>query len=193
MGRFQPMQKSSRMIRNILIKGLWLLSLVVIIQCATNPQQPPSTDAVYPATDEIWPHTQSDLKPDPALNFGRLSNGVRYILKENHTPSDRVSMHLFVQAGSLLESEHEQGIAHFLEHMLFNGSTHFPPGELVKYFQRIGMQFGPDANAHTGFDRTVYDIVLPNGDRNSLAEAMVVLKDYAQDALLLPEETPSHQ
>ena len=70
-------------------------------------------------------------------------------------------MHLDVQAGSMHESDDQQGLAHFLEHMLFNGSTHFKPGELVKYFQSIGMEFGADANAHTGFNETVYDILLP--------------------------------
>ena len=90
----------------------------------------------------------------------------------NKTPTDRVSMHLWVAIGSLMETDQEQGMAHFLEHMQFDGSTHFKPEELVKYFQRIGMQFGPDANAHTGYTETVYDILLPRGDNDSLAEAM---------------------
>jgi zinc protease len=107
-----------------------------------------------------WPHEKSDLYPDPALVFGKLPNGFRYVLMENHEPKARVSMHLNVQAGSMSEADHEQGLAHFLEHMLFNGSTHFKPGELVKYFQNIGMEFGPDANAHTGFYETVYSFCL---------------------------------
>lgn len=156
-------------------------------------QQPDSANppSILHPTDrqQGWPHTHSDLLPDPSLRMGRLANGFRYILKENHTPRDRVSMHLYVQAGSLNEKDDEQGIAHLLEHMLFNGSTHFPPGEMVKFFQRIGMQFGPDANAHTGFDRTVYDVVLPQGDDKSISEGLLVLHDYAQGALLLPEET----
>ncbi len=136
----------------------------------------------------VWPYENSDLKPDPALVWGALPNGMRYILKPNNYPKDRVSMHLNVQAGSLHETDGQQGIAHFLEHALFNGSEHFKPGELVKYFQRIGMQFGPDANAHTGFNETVYDILLPNGDEQSLEEGLLVLYDYANGALLLPEE-----
>ncbi len=135
-----------------------------------------------------WPHTGSDLEPDPGLNLGRLDNGFRYVMLENRTPTNRVSMHLYVQSGSLAEFEGEEGIAHFLEHMLFDGSKHFPPGELVKYFQRIGMQFGPDANAHTGFGQTVYDILLPNGDPQSIADGLLVLGDFAEGALLLPEE-----
>ncbi len=137
----------------------------------------------------LWPHEKSDLKPDKNVIFGKLPNGFRYVLMVNREPSDRVSMHLNIQAGSFHETEDQQGLAHFLEHMLFNGSTHFPPGELVKYFQRIGMQFGPDANARTGFFETVYDILLPEGDAKSLAEGLRVLKDYAEGALLLETET----
>jgi zinc protease len=135
-----------------------------------------------------WPHEESDLAPDADINFGKLANGFRYLLLKNQKPEKRVSMHLYIQIGSMHEKENEKGAAHFLEHMLFNGSEHFAPGELVKYFQRIGMQFGPDANAHTGFFETVYDILLPSGDERSIAEGMLVIKDYAQGALLIPDE-----
>lgn len=138
--------------------------------------------------DTRWPHRQSDLKPDPALVFGQLDNGLRYVLRVNQTPRNRVGLHLDVQAGSLHERDDQRGLAHFLEHMLFNGSAHFPPGELVKYFQRIGMSFGDDANAHTGFDETVYDVLLPDNRPESIAEGLLVLHDYAAGALLLPEE-----
>ena len=135
-----------------------------------------------------WPHSHSDLAPDPQAVFGRLDNGFRYVVLPNAKPKDRVSLHLVVLAGSIDETDDQRGIAHFLEHMLFNGSTHFPPGELVKYFQKIGMQFGPDANARTGFFDTVYDINLPASDRQSLEEALLVMQDYAEGALLLPSE-----
>ncbi len=136
----------------------------------------------------VWPHEKSDLKPDPAVIYGKLPNGFRYAVMPNKKPEGRVSMHLNIQAGSLHETEDQQGLAHFLEHMLFNGTEHFAPGELVKYFQRIGMKFGPDANAHTAFTETVYDILLPQSDKKSIEEALLVLHDYAQGALLLPEE-----
>ncbi|MEJ2153980.1 MAG: insulinase family protein [Desulfobacteraceae bacterium] len=135
-----------------------------------------------------WPHHGSDLAPDEALDFGRLDNGLRYVIRKNNTPRDRVSMHLYVQVGSRFERDSERGIAHFLEHMLFNGTKNFPPGEMVKFFQRIGMQFGPDANAHTGFEETVFDILLPDGGQKSLSEGLLVLRDYADGALLLPDE-----
>ena len=135
-----------------------------------------------------WPHEGSDLKPDPALLFGSLENGFRYVLMENHEPKNRVSMKLLVEAGSLNETEEQKGYAHFLEHMLFNGTTHFPPGELIEYFQRIGMGFGNDLNAHTGFNSTVYQLLLPEPDPDSLDKALTVMADYAAGALLLPEE-----
>jgi len=135
-----------------------------------------------------WSHEQSDLLPDPQAMFGRLDNGFRYVLLPNAKPKDRTRLHLVIRTGSLHEKDEERGIAHFLEHMLFNGSTHFPPGELIKYFQKIGMQFGPDANAHTGFYETVYDINLPTSNRQSLQEALQVMQDYAEGALLLPSQ-----
>ena len=128
------------------------------------------------------------LDPDPALVQGTLKNGLQYVLLANPTPANRISMHLDVQVGSMNEADGQQGSAHYLEHMLFNGLTHYKPGELVEYFQSIGMMFGPDANAHTGFYETVYDIFLPANDSDSMDKALGVLNDYAQGALLLPAE-----
>ncbi|MFH0998110.1 MAG: insulinase family protein [Pseudomonadota bacterium] len=136
----------------------------------------------------LWPHEQSDLSPDSDLVFGKLRNGLRYVLMKNKTPLDRVSMHLMVQAGSLNETDDQQGLAHFLEHLLFCGTTHFKSGELIRYFQSIGMDFGADANARTGFTDTVYDVLLPNGSRQSLADGLKVMRDFAGGALLLPDE-----
>ncbi len=135
-----------------------------------------------------WPQDGSDLQPDPDLHFGRLANGLRYVLRHNREPNSRVAMYLNVQAGSIQETEQQRGLAHFLEHMLFNGTTHFPPGTLVEYFQTIGMGFGGDTNAHTGFDETVYNLLLPSADTEVLAKGFRVLADYARGALLLEEE-----
>jgi len=136
----------------------------------------------------LWSYNNKNLHPDPALAFKKLPNGLAYILLKSQHPKNRVSMHLYVQAGSMYESDNQQGLAHFLEHMLFNGSTHFKPDELVKFFQSIGMQFGPDANAHTSFNETVYDILLPEGNKENLQKGLVVMKDFAEGALLLPSE-----
>ncbi len=166
-----------------------LIAAVLVAGCALTDA---ATDTGAALGNKVastrFPYEKSDLAPDPSHVYGRLENGFRYVLMENHEPKNRVSMHLDVQAGSLNETEEQRGLAHYLEHMLFNGSEHFPPGELVKYFQRIGMSFGPDANAHTGFDETVYDILLPDGDRKSVAEGLLVMRDYAAGALLLEKE-----
>lgn len=136
----------------------------------------------------VWPQQASDLPPDPSVVFGRLDNGFRYLLMKNQEPKGRVAIYLDVQAGSLVETDEQRGVAHFLEHMVFNGSTHFPPGALVDYFQSIGMSFGGDTNAHTSFDETVYRILLPGASRQELEKGLLVMADYARGALLLESE-----
>ncbi len=135
-----------------------------------------------------WPHELSDLAPDPNLHFGRLDNGFRYVLREHNEPRERTAMFLAVLAGSVHEDDSEKGLAHFLEHMLFNGSTHFAPGELTDYFQSIGMSFGGDTNAHTAYDETVYRIILPRSGHDDLDGGLLVLSDFARGALLLESE-----
>jgi len=135
-----------------------------------------------------WPYQLSDLNPDPQLVRGRLPNGLRYIIKKNNEPENRVAIYLDVQAGAFQESDEQRGIAHFLEHMMFNGSTNFPPGTLIEYFQTIGMGFGNDVNAHTGYNETVYHLILPDGSKEHLEKGLLVLADYASGALLLQPE-----
>jgi zinc protease len=135
-----------------------------------------------------WPHEQSDLKPDPSLIFGTLENGLRYVMMANDEPKGRVAMYLDVQSGSLHETEEQRGLAHYLEHMLFNGTTHHPPGSLVEYFQSIGMEHGADTNAHTFYNETVYKLLLPDAKEKTLNDGLLVLADYAGGALLLEKE-----
>jgi len=139
-----------------------------------------------PATD--WPHATSDIPVDPAVTWGRLDNGLRYAVLPNAEPKDRVSVRLLVEAGSLMETDAQRGLAHFIEHMGFNGTRNYPPGQLIEYFQRLGMAFGPDTNASTGLERTLYQVELPKNDADSLREAFKALRDYADGILFLPEE-----
>lgn len=166
-----------------------LFSFALIVQTLHSAQAaealPPSPVACLSSG---WPQDSSDLQPDPALVFGKLANGLRYVLLPNKEPKNRVALYLNIQAGSLHETEEQRGVAHFLEHMLFNGTTHYPPGTLVEYFQSLGMGFGGDTNAHTGFDETVYNLLLPSGEAKVLAEGFKVLADYARGALLLEQE-----
>lgn len=135
-----------------------------------------------------FPQEGSDLKPDPAAHFGALPNGLRYVIRPNHEPKGRVSLRLLVLAGSLQETDEQRGLAHFLEHMAFNGSKHYPAGTLVKFFQRMGMSFGGDTNASTSFDRTLYQLELAHADAKTLAEGLRVMGDYADGLLLSKEE-----
>ncbi|MDB6114272.1 MAG: peptidase domain protein [Lacunisphaera sp.] len=130
----------------------------------------------------------SDLPADPAARFGTLPNGVRYVVYPNKEPQGRASLRLLVLAGALQENDDQRGLAHFLEHMAFNGSTHYAPGTLVEFFQRMGMNFGGDTNASTSFDRTQYLLELPHTDEKTLAEGLQVLSDDAGGLLLQPAE-----
>lgn len=178
----------------------WIAVVLLIPAGLAYPSETPVLDSQQEskgvpghASKEKWPHQYTDLDPSPGIIFGRLKNGVRYVLKENEKPEDRVAMHLNIQTGAYHEEDHERGIAHFLEHMLFLGTDNFAPGELVKYFQRIGMKFGPDVNASTGFYQTIYDIDLPEGNPDSLSEALLVLRDYAAGGLIPEEEVNSER
>lgn len=149
----------------------------------------PAVSKEMPGTDAIpLPHETSDIPHDKAVTWGLLENGLRYAILPNEEPPNRVSMRLFVDAGSLMEADNQQGLAHFLEHMAFNGTTNFPAGEMVEYFQRLGMGFGNHTNAHTSFNETVYKLELPNSEAEMLDEGMKLIRDYADGMLLLPDE-----
>jgi len=134
-----------------------------------------------------FPQEGSDLPVDPAARFGVLPNGIRYVIYPNKEPQGRASLRLLVQAGALNENDDQRGLAHFLEHMAFNGGTHYAPGTLIEFFQRMGMSFGGDTNASTGFDRTQYLLELPHTDEVTLTEGLRVFADDA-GGLLLPAD-----
>ena len=144
----------------------------------------------FVGADELkkWAHDSSDLKPDPSVTFGALDNGLRYAIMPNNEPPNRISMRLFVDAGSLMENEEQQGLAHFIEHMAFNGTKNFPAGEMVEYFQRLGMSFGGDTNAHTSFKETVYKLELPKPELDMVDQGMLLFRDYADGMLMSQEE-----
>lgn len=139
------------------------------------------------------PYPGSDLPPDAEVTFGELSGGLRYAILPNREPRDRVSLRLLVQAGSLQERDDQRGLAHYLEHMAFRGTEHFEAGTLVEYFQNLGMRFGPDANAYTGFDRTVYQIELPDTEPPSIGEALLVLRDFADRMIIAEKEVEAER
>ena len=136
-----------------------------------------------------WPHQGSDIAVDPAVRFGALDNGMRYAIRKNAEPPGRVSLRLHIAAGSLHEAEDQRGVAHFLEHMVFNGSKNFPDVEnLLGRMQRLGIAFGAHANAYTSFDETVYMLDLPNLEKDTLELGFEVMRDFGDGALLASNE-----
>ncbi|MDR3506646.1 MAG: insulinase family protein [Caulobacteraceae bacterium] len=132
----------------------------------------------------IWPQAYADLPPDPAMRFGTLSNGLRYVVMKNATPGGQSSLRLRVNAGSLEETPQQQGLAHLLEHMAFNGSTHVPYGEMIKILERHGLAFGADTNAYTTWEDTVYKLDLPKSDDDTVDTSLMLLREIAGELTL---------
>src|ERR1043165_9542039 len=119
------------------------------------------------------------LPVDPKVKIGTLPNGLRYYIRKNAKPEKRAELRLVVNAGSVLESDDQLGLAHFVEHTAFNGTTHFAKNDLVKYLQSIGVRFGADLNAYTGFDETVYILPVPTDTARIVEQAFTILEDWA--------------
>ncbi|GAA4312492.1 insulinase family protein [Mucilaginibacter gynuensis] len=130
-------------------------------------------------------HTNAQTIPfDAAVRTGKLPNGFTYYIRHNEEPKNRVTFYLANKVGSLLETDDQQGLAHFMEHMSFNGTVHFPKNELVNYLQKAGVRFGADINAYTGFDETVYQLPLPSDDPAILKNGIEIMHDWAHGATL---------
>jgi len=128
------------------------------------------------------------LPVDSSITTGKLPNGMHYWIRPNQTPPGKVSLMLHFHSGSLNENDNQRGLAHFLEHMAFNGSTHFPPGEMVKFFESLGMQFGQHQNAFTSFDQTTYMMHLPDAKKETLEKVLLYFSDVGSGLLLREEE-----
>jgi zinc protease len=137
---------------------------------------PLSTDAQFNLNDKV--------PADSNVIIGKLANGLTYYIRHNQKPENKVELRLVVNAGSVLEDPSQQGLAHFMEHMNFNGLKHFPKNELVNYLQSIGVKFGADLNAYTSFDETVYILPLPTESADKVDSGFTILEDWAGNALL---------
>ena len=126
------------------------------------------------------------------LISGKLENGIHYYIYKNNKPENKAMLNLVVKTGSLMEEDNEQGIAHFMEHMAFNGTTKFEKNEMIKYLQSIGLSFGGDLNAYTSFDRTVYKLLVPTTPKE-LEDGIEVLREWASEATLSPQEIDSEK
>jgi len=131
---------------------------------------------------------KSKIPVDPEVTTGKLDNGLTYYIRPNKKPEKKVELRLVVKAGSILETNEQLGLAHFMEHMNFNGTKNFQKNDLVSYLQSIGVQFGADLNAYTSFDETVYILPIPTDKAGNLEKGFQIIEDWAHNALLTDKD-----
>ena len=135
---------------------------------------------------------QKEMPPiprDPAVRIGKLNNGLTYYIRYNNWPEKRANFYIAQKVGSLQEDEAQRGLAHFLEHMCFNGTKHFPGDALLRYCESLGVKFGADLNAYTAIDETVYNIDnVPTTRQSALDSCLLILRDWAGNLTLDPKE-----
>lgn len=139
-----------------------------------------------PPPGAVWPWEGSDLKSDQSVTYGVLPNGMKYAIRPNKLPEGQVVLRFRIKAGSKYEREDQRGLSHFIEHMVFNGSTNIREGELVKTMERLGSSFGSDVNAHVTTDEAMYKLDIPRADGGRLETAIKVFRETA-DRLLFEE------
>ncbi len=167
-----------------------LSAAIVVAAFATPPASAAAQGApTAPAAAQSRPaDLAAPLTVDPAVRAGRLPNGLRYFVRRNARPEKRAELRLVVNAGSVLEDDSQRGLAHFVEHMAFNGTRRFPKAEIVNYLERIGMRFGADVNAYTSFDETVYMLQVPTDTARLVTTALDILEDWAHGIAFDPAE-----
>ena len=152
----------------------------------------PAAEAPAPAPTPVWPFEASDLPVDPGYVFGRLDNGMRYIIRQNATPAGTALVRMRIGSGALEEADTERGLSHFLEHMAFNGSKGIPEGEMVKLLEREGLAFGADTNASTDYESITYMLNLPRNDEALLGTALMLMRETASE-LTISEEAVARE
>jgi zinc protease len=162
---------------------LFLLSALTLSACAPQAERIASASRPRP----VWAFLDSDIPVEPAYRFGRLANGLRYVVRRNANPKGTAMVRMEVAAGSLDEAPAERGLAHFVEHMAFNGSTHVPEGEMIRLLERNGLAFGADTNAATSFETTTYMLDLPRADAKLLDVALMLMRETASELTISPE------
>lgn len=167
-----------------------LLTLAAVLSSLAMPTLPVPTASAW-AQGEHPGHVFDPAAPlpvDARLTLGRLDNGVAYVIRPHGNPAGKVGVWLHIKTGSLNELDNQRGMAHFLEHMAFNGSQNFKPFEVVDLFQSLGMTFGQDQNAFTSFEQTAYQLYLPDAEPATLAKGLTFFADVASRLTLDPEE-----
>ena len=164
------------------VRLMLLSSAVVVAVSFAVAQQPAIPAAVQSAT------LGQTVPVDPLITVGSLPNGFRYYIRENKLPQARAELRLVVNAGSVLEDEDQRGLAHFVEHIAFNGTLHFPRQDVGGFMQSLGMRFGAHVNAHTSFDETVYELQIPTDNPVVVDRSLLILEDFAQNVSFDPVE-----
>ena len=178
----------------MLAPRLFLLAILALVSaCAPQTQRIASAAAQPVAVSQaarerpVWAFEASDIPVDPAYRFGKLDNGLRFVIRQNATPKGTALVRMEIAAGSLDEEENERGFAHFVEHMAFNGSTNVAEGEMVKLLEREGLAFGADTNASTSFERTTYMLDIPRNDPALLGTALMLMRETASELTFSPQ------
>lgn len=177
------------------MRKIWIpymaFALAFVLACSPKITKEPASAAQATqevATADNGVDLSQQIPDDPTVRQGKLSNGLTYYIKNNGKPEDIVELRLAINAGSVLEDDDQQGLAHFMEHMNFNGTTNFNKNELVDYLQGIGIKFGADLNAYTSFDETVYILPIPSDDAEKIEKGFTILSDWANGALLTDKD-----
>ena len=172
--------------------SLLLSASLALAQPAANPKQsengPPKPKPRSVASSTVPVNLSRPIPLDPDVKVGKLPNGLTYYIRKNTEPKNRAELRLVIRAGSVLETDKQQGLAHFMEHMEFNGTKNFPKNELVNFLQSAGVRFGADLNAYTGFDETVYQLPVPTDSARLFERSFQILEDWAHNATIDPAE-----
>ena len=173
---------------SVALSPLALLAVCSAPLLATEAAQPAASAPVNPQSEaaKAWNFAASDIAVDPNIIFGVLPNGMKYALLKNSTPKDSVVLRMRFDVGSFAEADDQRGLAHFLEHMAFNGSTNVPEGEMIKLLERKGLAFGADTNASTGFDETIYKLDLPNASDDLIDTGLMLMRETASELTIDP-------
>ncbi|HEY0597200.1 M16 family metallopeptidase [Sphingopyxis sp.] len=182
------------MTKSLVRRASTALSPLVLLIASTAPawaSEAPAktaTATINPqdAAARAWNFAASDVPVDPNIVFGVLPNGMKYALLKNSTPKDSVVLRMRFAVGSFAEAEDQRGLAHFLEHMAFNGSTNVPEGEMIKLLERKGLAFGADTNASTGFDETIYKLDLPNASDDLIDTGLMLMRETGGNLTIDP-------
>jgi len=206
--------ETGRKMRNVkLLVGLLLLIALLASACegmvppspgsaATTDSSAEQAEAPAEKTEEAQAFLDVDSETldmsapialDPSIRKAQLENGLTYYIRHNTEPANRATLMLVINAGSVQEDEDQLGLAHFVEHMMFNGTERFPKQALIDYFETVGMSFGPDVNAYTSFDETVYFLEFPTDDEEIIGTTFQVAEDWASRATISDEEVENER